>query len=102
MPIERRKRPAALGRYDILGLLGEGGMGTVYEAADWEHGNRVALKALTHLDPDLPLQFKTEYRAVTDLAHPNMARGARDHGWWNDLALIERPAGFQAASWGCR
>lgn len=100
MPIERRKRPAALGRYDILGLLGEGGMGTVYEAVDREHGNRVALKALTHLDPDLLLQFKTEYRAVADLAHPNLVRlyelSVEDGLWY---FTMERIVGVPFSEW---
>jgi hypothetical protein len=36
--------PVRLGRYDVVGRLGRGGMSTVYEAVDTERGSRVALK----------------------------------------------------------
>lgn len=64
--------PVRLGRYDVTGLIRAGGMGTVYDAVDHEHGTRVALKTLTALDAEGLRRFKTEFRAVADLAHPNL------------------------------
>lgn len=64
--------PVRLGRYDVTGLIRAGGMGTVYDAVDREHGTRVALKTLTELDAENLRRFKTEFRAVADLAHPNL------------------------------
>lgn len=64
--------PVRLGRYDVIGLIGQGGMGTVYDAFDLEHGTRVALKTLTRLDPGNLLRFKNEFRSVADLSHPNL------------------------------
>ncbi len=64
--------PVRVGRYDVTGLIREGGMGKVYDAVDREHGTRVALKTLTHIDPESLLRFKNEFRAVADLSHPNL------------------------------
>ena len=45
-------------RYEVLGCLGRGGMGIVYEAFDRQQHERVALKTVLHFDPGtaLPLQ----------------------------------------------
>jgi len=63
--------PVRLGRYDVVGLIRRGGMGSVYDAIDRD-GRRVALKTLTHLDPDGLLRFKTEFRSAAGLTHPNL------------------------------
>jgi predicted ATPase len=65
-------RPVRLGRYDVTGLLGVGGMGTVYDAIDLEHGSRVALKTLTSWDPANLRRFKNEFRSAAELHHPNL------------------------------
>ncbi|HVV84899.1 MAG TPA: AAA family ATPase, partial [Kofleriaceae bacterium] len=66
-------RPVALGRYDVVGRLGQGGMGTVHDGVDRERGTRVALKTLSAVDGAAALRLKREFRAVADLAHPNLA-----------------------------
>jgi len=63
-----------VGRYDVVGLIGHGGMGEVFDAIDTDHGGRVALKTLgvRDLAPDRLLLFKNEFRAVADLSHRNL------------------------------
>lgn len=47
MPIDELVSTIADGRYEILRIIGEGGMATVYEAFDKHTGERIALKLLT-------------------------------------------------------
>ncbi|HEY2743998.1 MAG TPA: protein kinase, partial [Polyangia bacterium] len=58
-------------RYRVLGELGRGGMGVVYEAVHCETGERVAIKTLASRREGL-LRFKNEYRLASRLAHPNL------------------------------
>ncbi|HEY5914927.1 MAG TPA: protein kinase [Verrucomicrobiae bacterium] len=61
------------GHYRILGILGGGGMGSVFEADDLETGRRVALKVLGQaLDaPDARERFFREGRLAASINHPN-------------------------------
>jgi Tol biopolymer transport system component len=66
---------AKLGRYEILGPLGAGGMGEVYRARDTRLGRDVAVKVLpSHLSnrPDLRERFEREANLISQLAHPNV------------------------------
>jgi len=65
--------PCEFGGYWLLGLLGRGGMGTVYEAEQIATGRRVALKMLgEQLDsPDLRKRFLREGRLAAGVNHPN-------------------------------
>jgi len=64
--------PVRLGRYDVVGYLGRGGMGTVYLGVDRERGHRVAIKLLSRLDSKALIHFKDEFRSVADLRHDNL------------------------------
>jgi Tol biopolymer transport system component len=64
-----------LGPYEILALIGAGGMGEVYRAKDTRLGRDVALKILPESfarEPDRLRRFEQEARAVAALNHPNI------------------------------
>ena len=64
-----------LGPYQILALIGSGGMGMVYRAKDPRLGREVAIKVLLPAlaaDADRLKRFEQEARAVALLNHPNI------------------------------
>src|SRR5512143_1711230 len=66
---------ARLGPYEILDLVGAGGMGEVYRARDPRLGRDVAIKVLpaeVGADPERLRRFEQEARAVAALSHPNI------------------------------
>jgi Tol biopolymer transport system component len=78
--------PAHIDHYDILGRLGEGGMGEVYLARDRRLGRQVALKMLAGRyteDAGLRERFLSEARAVSALEHPHICR-LYDVGEWEN------------------
>lgn len=65
------------GRYELLGKLGRGGMGTVYRARDTLVGDVVALKMLELEDSqrkDLLERFRREVRLARRISHSHVAR----------------------------
>jgi serine/threonine protein kinase/sugar lactone lactonase YvrE len=64
-----------LGRFEILGSLGAGGMGEVYRARDQQLSRDVAIKVLPTAfsdDADRRRRFEQEARAAGGLNHPNI------------------------------
>jgi serine/threonine protein kinase len=64
-----------LGVYEVLGLVGAGGMGEVYQARDTNLKREVAIKVLASYvsqDPDRLRRFEQEARATAALNHPNI------------------------------
>ena len=64
-----------LGVYEVVALIGEGGMGQVYRATDTRLDRDVALKVLPAdmaADPERLDRFQREARAVAALNHPNI------------------------------
>jgi eukaryotic-like serine/threonine-protein kinase len=64
-----------LGPYEVLELIGAGGMGEVYKARDQRLGRDVAVKVMPASfasDPERLRRFEQEARAVASLSHPNI------------------------------
>jgi TolB-like protein len=64
-----------LGAYEVIALLGAGGMGEVYRAHDTNLRRDVAIKVLPDAlsaDPDRVARFEREAHAIAALSHPNI------------------------------
>jgi len=69
------QKGALLGPYEIVALVGAGGMGEVYRARDERIGRDVAIKVLPPgfaTDPERLRRFEQEARAAGALDHPNI------------------------------
>ena len=91
------------GRYEILGLLGRGGMGTVYRARDTHLKREVALKIPrfdARSDPDAVARFVREAEAAAQIDHPNVCTiydaGEIDGTYYITMRLVHGPS---LASW---
>ncbi|RMH30328.1 MAG: serine/threonine-protein kinase, partial [Candidatus Hydrogenedentota bacterium] len=63
------------GKYEILEVIGRGGMGTVYKARQHNLDRIVALKMLSEemaSDPEFRARFQQEAQVVARLNHPNI------------------------------
>src|SRR4051794_40522555 len=84
-----------IGRLEILGCLGVGGMGEVYRARDPQLQREVAIKVLPAAfsrDPDRQRRFEVEARAAGSLNHPNIVAvydvGVQDGATWIVAELL--------------
>jgi serine/threonine protein kinase len=77
VPQETEKEKIIAQRYRIIGILGEGGTGTTYQAQDLETSQEVALKALSLQrmnDWKVMELFEREARVLAQLNHPNIPK----------------------------
>ncbi len=85
--------PQKIGKYEIQGVLGRGGMGVVYKAFDPAIHRQVAIKTITKsaMDPSelqyAIARFRHEAQAVGRLTHPRIA-AIYDYGEDENLAYI--------------
>lgn len=97
MPVDPGTR---LGPYEILSLLGAGGMGEVYRARDTRLNRDVAIKILPKSmsrDEARRARFEHEAQAVAALSHPNVLGSLRDrlrHGPIAVRKAVEWAAGI--------
>jgi serine/threonine protein kinase/Tol biopolymer transport system component len=87
-----------VGPYEVVGLLGVGGMGEVLRAKDTKLNRDVALKVLPESvagDPDRLARFQREAQVLAALNHPNIAHihGFEDSGSVHAIVmeLVEGP-----------
>ncbi len=88
--------PLVAGRYQILGLLGAGGMGSVYRARDIELDELVALKMIREElggDAAVLTRFRQEAKLARRVTHRNVARtfdiGEHDGARFLTMELVE-------------
>jgi tetratricopeptide (TPR) repeat protein len=65
------------GRFEVRRLIGQGGMGQVYEAFDTELNSRIALKAIRpdiSSNPRVLSRFRREVQLTRRITHPNVCR----------------------------
>ena len=77
-----------IAHYDVTALIGEGGMGQVYQATDTKLNRQVALKILPEAfatDPDRLARFTREAQILASLNHPNIGSIYGLEGVWISL-----------------
>src|SRR5258706_6109538 len=87
--------PEMIDHYRIENVLGQGGMGVVYQATDTNLQRPVAIKVMhapLASQPEFQLRFLQEARAAASLDHPNIVRvldsGMKDQELYLVMELI--------------
>lgn len=93
-------KAAQIAGYEVMGVLGRGGMGLVYEGRQISLGRRVAIKFLmpTLADsPEFVERFNREASVLARLSHPNIVtiyeRGTTGAGVYFIMEYVEGPGG---------
>src|SRR5512142_945470 len=91
-PYARQVPPRMLGPYEVLSMVGRGGIGTVYRARHRRSGHEVAVKLLgppPACDPAAARRLAREFEALRGLRHPNVVRvlDAGVHEGYSFLAM---------------
>jgi serine/threonine-protein kinase len=73
-PVEAARGLPVLPHYEIVELLGQGGMGRVFKARDLRLRRTVALKLIRGDDPELVRRFLNEAQAQARIEHPNVCK----------------------------
>jgi WD40 repeat protein/tRNA A-37 threonylcarbamoyl transferase component Bud32 len=92
-PVGNVSPPSRVGEYEILGEIGRGGMGVVYQARHNQLHRTVALKMLlggAFTDRDERARFRAEAEAVARLHHPNIVQ-IYEIGEYDGDAGLPRP-----------
>src|SRR5262245_50639057 len=79
-----------LGQYEIVSLLGQGGMATVYKAHQPSMDRDVAIKVISGQlagDPNFVSRFEREARLIAKLQHPHILP-VYDFGRENDMLFL--------------
>ena len=81
------------GRYELVGKLGEGGMGAVFKVRDHKVGRRlIALKRILQLSDHAHERFEREIDSAANLNHRNICkvydRGDDEHGPFFAMELL--------------
>src|SRR5581483_4406384 len=70
------RRPVKVGKYEVVEVIGRGGMGVVYKATDPHLGRPVAIKMMTLQEyannPEMLQRFYREAKSTGNLHHPNI------------------------------
>src|SRR5258706_5354831 len=74
-------------RYRVMEILGQGGMGSVYQAMDENLRATVALKENLFTTDEYSRQFRLEAVVLENLRHPNLSR-VYDHFVHGDMGQI--------------
>jgi len=88
MPFEVGQR---IGEYEVLALLGAGGMGRVYRVRNIISNREEAMKVLLPdfaSEPDLAARFMAEIRTLAGLDHPNIAQLRTAFQYQNEFVMI--------------
>jgi serine/threonine-protein kinase len=85
-----------VGGYRVEGILGRGGMATVYSARQVQHGRLVALKVLAgEPTEEFVARFRREGRLQASLEHPHVVTvfeaGESEHGLYLAMQLVSGP-----------
>lgn len=89
-------KPVSVPGYELVELLGRGGMGEVWRARQTSLGREVAVKILSRdlaSDPTFVARFEKEAAALAALSHPNIVqiidRGVGDGVYFFAMELVE-------------
>jgi len=82
--------PSKIGKYDVIEVLGRGGMGVVYKAKDPLLGRLVAIKMTAGVgdNPELASRFFREAQSTASLQHPNIVTVYELGDWSGNPYLV--------------